>query len=131
MTHEESQKLKQEHAAGEKKYREPARQLEAEFYARQRQEMLVYHFADAPCAMNDGNLNYRFRVSVNPVSDLVEADFLHHSPSNVSYKAYLALSEIVEMFEGWRVGTIKHMPPSGDWFDAKVWLVRQQIGDAE
>lgn len=131
MTHEESQKLKQEHEVAEKRCREPASRLEAERYARQRQEMLVYYFADAPCAMNDFNLKYRFMVSVNPVFDLMDADFLRHSPSNVSYKAYLALSEIVEMFEGWRVGTIKHMPPSGDWFDAKVWLVRQQIGDAK
>lgn len=127
MTYEESQKLKQAHEVEEKRVRAPARQLEQDRYALQEKEMRIYRFDNAPCALNNGNLSHRFRISVNPVFEMVDADFLHHSPQNVSYKAYLYLSEIVEMFEGWKVGTIKHLPPSGEWFDAKVWLVREQI----
>lgn len=124
MTYEESQKLKQQHEAAEQKCREPVRQLEQDRYELQQKEMRDYYFV----AMNNGDPNHRFRISVNPIFELVRADFLHHTPEYISYKAYLILSEVVEMFEGWRGGTVKHLPPSGDWDAAKAWLARQQIG---
>ena len=127
MTYEESQKLKQQHEAASASIQKPARQIEEQRYALQTKEMRTYFFF----GLSNGDPNFRFEVSVNPVFESVWAPWLQHSPNYVTYKAYLVLSEIVEMYEGWKAGTVPNLPPSGEWFHAKAWLAGQQMDAAK
>jgi hypothetical protein len=119
MTYEESQRLKQQLKELMAVKMPEVREAESGRFRLAAQEEREYL------------LSFGHTVEVNPVEQMMFCSWVQVSLVSlqngepVPSVVWRELSEVVAMYEAWKAGIHKDLPPSGTWEDAKAWFHRE------